>query len=786
MRYWTLATTATLAHARVLAQDLARVGASLTVAYAGSGRPPAGEPFEAIELRELDPRPLELLDRYPWQGTELMARAAILRAAVDRGEPAALLSVASFVHAPLASVAAALEHSDLVLVPRIRGDLPDDDHRPSPRDLLRNGRLGHSVLAARPGAEPLLAWWSEHVERALASMTFQELGRLRRGPSARVSQWLDLTALRPAAVATVDDPGLGVSAWNLHERALARNGNGWTVDGAPLQLADFAGFDPTHPYWLAAGADRVRIVEQPALRDLVREYAGALLDAGWTPVAAVERGTPLPNGLVFDRRLAELHEAAGLQGADLGDVRTEEGAERFAAWLAAPGRLGAAHGINRYTERVWTERSDVVRTFSDLDGEHGSGYARWLWEWGRQEMGVPRRFLPPHPDGATFERDERDGEALPPVHVVGFMRGTLGLGAAARLYVEALNAAGLEVSTETVAPPKADDEDDDRPRGEYSQVDFTDRARRHVENHVDLVCVNADELPVIARQLGDSFGRARRTIGVWAWETDHIPERWAHAYPLVDEVWTYTRFVAESIARVSPVPVVPIPIPVPTPDPSGGDPGVELPDGFRFLFVFDFLSTPARKNPAGLIRAFKRAFAPEEGPQLVIKTLHGDLRPKWLDQLRYEIGERRDVRIVDRSLTIAQRDALMDSCDCYVSLHRAEGFGLTIAEAMALGKPAIATAYSGNLDFMTPRNSYLVEYDLTRVGPDGEHYPADGTWADPDTEHAAELMRRVVERPDEARAKGERARADIAAQLSPEAVGNLIRARLAVLASGGH
>jgi glycosyltransferase involved in cell wall biosynthesis len=217
---------------------------------------------------------------------------------------------------------------------------------------------------------------------------------------------------------------------------------------------------------------------------------------------------------------------------------------------------------------------------------------------------------------------------------------------------------------------------------------------------------------------------------------------------------------------------------VPTPDPAGGDPGVELPDGFRFLFVFDFLSTPARKNPGGLVRAFTRAFAPGEGPQLVIKTLHGDLRPKWLDQLRWLAGARDDIHIVDRSLSTAQRDALMDSCDCYVSLHRAEGFGLTIAEAMALGKPVIATAYSGNLDFMNTSNGYLVDYEMTKVGPQGEQYPADGTWADPSIEHAAALMRQVVERPEEARAKGERARRDVAAQLSPEAVGRIIRARL--------
>ena len=108
----------------------------------------------------------------------------------------------------------------------------------------------------------------------------------------------------------------------------------------------------------------------------------------------------------------------------------------------------------------------------------------------------------------------------------------------------------------------------------------------------------------------------------------------------------------------------------------------------------------------------------------------------------------------------------MAACDCYVSLHRAEGFGLTMAEAMAIGKPVIATGYSGNVDFMSGENSYLVDYALGRVGPDCEIYPPEGEWAEPSIEHAAELMRRVRDEPAEAAAKGGRARADVARLLA--------------------
>ena len=205
-------------------------------------------------------------------------------------------------------------------------------------------------------------------------------------------------------------------------------------------------------------------------------------------------------------------------------------------------------------------------------------------------------------------------------------------------------------------------------------------------------------------------------------------------------------------------------------------------DRFTFLFTFDFFSTMRRKNTDGLIEAFARAFAPGEGPRLLLKTINGRLRPEAEAELRRKSAQHPDIELIDAYLEPAQNAALLARADCYVSLHRSEGFGLTLAEAMALGTPVIATGYSGNTDFMTARNSYLVEWTPTRVGPECEIYPAEGSWAEPDLDHAAELMRRVWKRPQEARAKAERAREDIHRLYAPEVVGRLARARLERLA----
>ena len=284
--------------------------------------------------------------------------------------------------------------------------------------------------------------------------------------------------------------------------------------------------------------------------------------------------------------------------------------------------------------------------------------------------------------------------------------------------------------------------------------------------------------PSFVGQLGEDYFQGPR-IGIWGWEIDTIPARWRGAFELVQEIWVYSRFMAQNIGAVAPVPVSVLPPPVQPPAEPAVPERMDVPMGeFMFLFVFDYLSTIQRKNPVGLIEAFKRAFAPGEGPRLLLKTINGPLRPLAEEEVLWAAHGRPDIHVIDRSLSIEELNGVMAACDCYVSLHRSEGFGLTLAEAMAIGKPVIATGYSGNVDFMDAYNSYLVDYTIGRVGPDCEIYPPEGRWAQPSVEHAAQLMCRVVEHPEEAAARGERAKADIARLLSPEVTGRRMRDRL--------
>jgi glycosyltransferase involved in cell wall biosynthesis len=197
-----------------------------------------------------------------------------------------------------------------------------------------------------------------------------------------------------------------------------------------------------------------------------------------------------------------------------------------------------------------------------------------------------------------------------------------------------------------------------------------------------------------------------------------------------------------------------------------------------FLFTFDFMSVMKRKNPLGLVEAFKKAFAPGEGPMLVLKSINGDSRLECAAKLEAAIEGRDDIIWMDKYLESEMSAALMTLCDCYVSLHRSEGLGLTIAEAMLLGKPVIATGYSGNLDFMTPDTSYMVPWTRVKVGKDAEAYSSRATWAEPNLDVAAEMMRSVYENPEQAQAVANAGKRDLEQRFTREVTGARMKARL--------
>jgi glycosyltransferase involved in cell wall biosynthesis len=356
---------------------------------------------------------------------------------------------------------------------------------------------------------------------------------------------------------------------------------------------------------------------------------------------------------------------------------------------------------------------------------------------------------------------------LPGINLVGYLRAELGVGEAGRRLVRGLEARGIPHTTTAY----------DRTTSRQQHAFAENGSRAFYDTNV--VCINADQLPTFYADAGPALFEGRYTIGLWFWEVERFPASLHGSFDFVDEVWTASEFVAGAIQDETSKPVRVIPLPVEAPPRTRlTRADVGLPDGFIFLFCFDFLSVVERKNPHGLVEAFERAFAPGEGPTLVIKSINGDRRQAELALLERRTAHRADIVVVDGYRTPTARDALIGLCDCYVSLHRSEGYGLTMAEAMALGKPVIATAYSGNLSFMNADNSLLVPYTVVPVPAGCDPYPAGARWADPDLDVAAELMRGLYERPADARELGRRAREHVLSRNGPGRTGDVVARRL--------
>jgi glycosyltransferase involved in cell wall biosynthesis len=339
--------------------------------------------------------------------------------------------------------------------------------------------------------------------------------------------------------------------------------------------------------------------------------------------------------------------------------------------------------------------------------------------------------------------------------------------------VTSLESAGVTVATETYAGHL---NRDDHP--------FSKRPDDGDPYPVDLICFNADFTGAMLGN-GKLALRGEYAIGLWYWELEAVPAWMTAGLRYVDEVWVGSDFIRDALARVSRVPVLTVPPPVAVrpggPEVTRADVG--LPDGFVFGFMFDHNSTMARKNPLGLIEAFSAAFAPGEGPQLVIKAINGGHWPENHARLLAAAAARPDITIFESYLPPQQNAAFTGLFDCWVSLHRSEGFGLTLAEAMSWGTPVIATGYSANLDYLDDRNGYLVPWSETTVGAGVACYPEGERWAEPDLAVAAALMREVWSSPEQAAERGERGRVTMTTRYGAQAIGRVARTRLEQIAA---
>lgn len=321
-------------------------------------------------------------------------------------------------------------------------------------------------------------------------------------------------------------------------------------------------------------------------------------------------------------------------------------------------------------------------------------------------------------------------------------------------------------------------------RGNYSRhrdYSWTHKEVRRSGYDITVVCMNPDNTfnlrtQVSAKVLGDRY-----VVANWFWELPELPDAWLAEFEFVDEVWAASRFIKDAVAHKSSVPVVHIP-PVVRVDQTSrfSRSQLGLPEGrFLFLSMFDTSSVLQRKNPLGTLNAFKNAFqGDDQSVGLIMKFNNPDYRQPMMQAVREEIAGLKNVFLLDRIMDRAEVNSLIGVSDCFVSLHRSEGFGLGPAEAMSLGKPAIITNWSGNTDYMTPDNCIGIDYELVKLGRDYGPYKAHQHWAEPDLEQATHWMKRIVQDAELAKKIGSRAQETIDSLFSPTVVGRIIQERL--------
>ncbi|MEY3759868.1 MAG: hypothetical protein RIR39_1359 [Pseudomonadota bacterium] len=383
---------------------------------------------------------------------------------------------------------------------------------------------------------------------------------------------------------------------------------------------------------------------------------------------------------------------------------------------------------------IYAARPDLQSYFNIQTLQGQSDYGQWLQTHGKQEtilslLQSQQSDSPPkdNPANVTFG-----------VNLIGYAFGELGIGEDVRMAALALHAANIPFTIINFRPG------DDIRQNDRSVAQWVSNEPIYP---VNIVCLTALEHLRLYAEQGEALFKNRYNIGYWPWELQNWPANWQHCFSLADEVWASSQHTRQAAEIASPVPVLTMPMVVALPKvkhQTRKQWSLPLSD-YLFVFSFDGNSSLARKNPTGVINAFKKAFPNGNEPVgLVIKCMRPDIKnPAWKKILKLSEQDSR-IHIIDRMLDKADVLGLYKLCDSFVSLHRAEGFGRGIAEAVLLGLDVIATDHGGNVDFCLPGSAHLVPSKPIPVGEKDYVESYGQHWANPDINKAAKIMQSVA------------------------------------------
>jgi glycosyltransferase involved in cell wall biosynthesis len=655
------------------------------------------------------------------------------------------------------------------LTPHLCAPSEGDGH-PNDITVMRAGiyNLGFIGISRGEESSRIVDWWARRLR--FQCISAQEAGIF-------VDQkFIDLVPAFAPHAHISHDTTLNVAYWNLRQRRLEQDGEGWTVDGRKLTFFHYSGFDPRAP-------DRLSKYD-PGFDGTMPEPLRRIAAAHAARVCAHGDGS-IPRGLYAYGRFES--------GTAIHPLVRQMFREWHKYWPDDPFTT-----YERFLDQPWPgaarQPACVVTNFMKfLHGRFPSlsarldltqpAHVRELVDWfvmhAANELRLDLRLVQPaaarlglHQPRVVPAIASRRSRA--DVTTVGYLCTASGVGEVGRQTLLALSASGMTVEGCDVALNVAAQRDD---------LSCAPLLRDTGTAPVQIFNVNADQLPAVVAHTRRALRHDAVRINIPFWELSRFPAAWLSQFDDMDEIWAPSRFIQASLAGRLNKPVIHMPVAIEIPSPA------PLPrarfglpeDRFLFFYAFDFLSFAERKNPSGAIAAFRAALPRRGHAGLVLKTMNGTLVPDKLAALHQEIDGDADIVLIDATLSRSETLGLIAVMDAVVSLHRSEGLGLLAAEAMLLHKPVIATDYSATQELVSETTGYPVGYELVPVRDADYPFPDGQLWADPDVAHAAWLMRRLCADPARAAPLVAAASAHLRRHHSREAVGRAQAARLRLL-----
>lgn len=355
------------------------------------------------------------------------------------------------------------------------------------------------------------------------------------------------------------------------------------------------------------------------------------------------------------------------------------------------------------------------------------------------------------------------------INLIGNIKGSSGLGQSARLLAYELESTKypIDIVQHSISN-----------KLNISDTTYDEKLVNKGRYGINIFHINMHEFATAYTQLGKEKWDEHYNIGFWLWELEVFPDDWVDCINLLDEIWTPAEFVSESIRKKTNKPVVTIPYHVTAPVKEEYDRAYfGLPtDQFLYLMLFDSGSMIERKNPMAVIDAYKKAFKGDENVGLVIKM--NGYNEKDVTYLNSLLEGYSNIHIITESFSKLEVNSLIRAVDVVVSLHRAEGFGLVLAEAMLNETPCIATNWSANTEFMNDDVACMVGYKMARIEKEIGPYIPGNYWAEANTDEAAFYMKKLYEEPDYYEEKKKKAKKYIDEKLALKNISNIIETRI--------